>query len=286
MTLSVSDKFRTTRILRRALSRFLEIDGALFAAAFAHYAFLSLFPLIILGATIGSFFVDQDRAVAGIVQYVGTFIPIGAERRADIFDTVAGVMASRREAGIIASVVLLWTSTRFLSTLVRGTNRALGHDSYRWWRLPLRSFTLLLLLAGIASIGMLAPVVLRLAQRMVVPESVVGVPIYAAFVNLARFSTTFISLALFFKFAPRIGARLIHIWPAVLTTAFLLQLSESIFAFYLQNLSSLNAIYGSLGAIIALLLWIYISGCVFFLGACLCFAQTEKISNVESAALS
>jgi Ca2+-transporting ATPase len=36
-----------------------------------------------------------------------------------------------------------------------------------------------------------------------------------------------------------------------------------------------NAIYGTFGGIMALLLWIYISGCIFIFGACLCAAQTE-----------
>jgi len=36
-----------------------------------------------------------------------------------------------------------------------------------------------------------------------------------------------------------------------------------------------NAIYGTFGGIMALLLWIYISGCIFIFGACLCAAQAE-----------
>jgi len=35
----------------------------------------------------------------------------------------------------------------------------------------------------------------------------------------------------------------------------------------------LNAVYGAFGGIMALLLWIYISGCVFIFGACLCASQ-------------
>lgn len=38
---------------------------------------------------------------------------------------------------------------------------------------------------------------------------------------------------------------------------------------------SLNAVYGVFGGVMALLLWIYLSGCGFIFGACLCAAQAE-----------
>jgi Ca2+-transporting ATPase len=37
----------------------------------------------------------------------------------------------------------------------------------------------------------------------------------------------------------------------------------------------LNAVYGAFGSIMALLLWIYLSGCIFIFGACLCAAQSQ-----------
>jgi len=49
-----------------------------------------------------------------------------------------------------------------------------------------------------------------------------------------------------------------------------------------KNFATLNAIYGTFGGIMALLLWIYISGCIFIFGACLCAVQTEgRSASVE-----
>lgn len=44
----------------------------------------------------------------------------------------------------------------------------------------------------------------------------------------------------------------------------------------------MNALYGAFGGIMALLLWIYLSGCVFIFGACLCAAQAEMRSEPAS----
>ena len=44
------------------------------------------------------------------------------------------------------------------------------------------------------------------------------------------------------------------------------------------NGSALNAVYGAFGGIMALLLWIYVSECIFIFGACLCSGQAEMRS--------
>jgi uncharacterized BrkB/YihY/UPF0761 family membrane protein len=44
---------------------------------------------------------------------------------------------------------------------------------------------------------------------------------------------------------------------------------------YLKNFASLNVVFGVIGGIMALLLWIYVSGYIFIFGACLCAAQDE-----------
>jgi uncharacterized BrkB/YihY/UPF0761 family membrane protein len=46
-----------------------------------------------------------------------------------------------------------------------------------------------------------------------------------------------------------------------------------------STLTGLNAIYGAFGGIMALLLWIYLSGCIFIFGACLCAAQAEALNT-------
>ena len=65
---------------------------------------------------------------------------------------------------------------------------------------------------------------------------------------------------------------------AALCGTILLQAAESLFVVYLKNFATLNAVYGTFGGIMALLLWIYISGCIVIFGACLCAGQAEMRS--------
>ena len=48
--------------------------------------------------------------------------------------------------------------------------------------------------------------------------------------------------------------------------------------FSLFPFPTLNAVYGAFGGMMALLLWIYLSGCVFIFGACLCAGQAEALA--------
>ncbi|MGK2908085.1 MAG: YhjD/YihY/BrkB family envelope integrity protein, partial [Desulfuromonadales bacterium] len=52
-------------------------------------------------------------------------------------------------------------------------------------------------------------------------------------------------------------------------------IGEWLFLLYGAHFTSFNALYGALGAIVAFLLWIYLSSCVCVFGICFCAAQAE-----------
>ncbi len=79
----------------------------------------------------------------------------------------------------------------------------------------------------------------------------------------------------FYRLAPRRPTRFAEVWAAALCATVLLRAGESLFVIYLKNFATLNAVYGAFGGFMALLLWIYLSGCVFIFGACLCASQAE-----------
>ena len=47
----------------------------------------------------------------------------------------------------------------------------------------------------------------------------------------------------------------------------------------LKDIATLNAVYGAFAGIMALLLWIFLSGCIFIFGACLCAGQAEALGQ-------
>lgn len=276
---------RAWAVIHLAAKRFLWIDGTHWAGSFAFNAFFSLFPLIILFVTIASFFVDRGSAERAIVTYVEGYVPLDGEMRTRIFEVINGVIQTREGAGLIALLFLVWAALQSFNTLVRVINRAWGDGSYNWWQRPLRGLALLGVTAGALLLGMAAPALASIGKSWLFPEADFGSRIYALWGFVVPLLVLFISLTLFYRLAPRRTTRLAEVWGAAAFTTVLLQMTETLFVVYLKHFAALNAVYGVFGGIMALLLWIYLSGCGFIFGACLCAAQAQSITAPTTTAI-
>ena len=276
---------RVWAILCLAVKTFLRIDGAQWAGAFAFNAFFSLLPLMILLVTIASSFVDRDRAGTEVVAYMEGYVPISGEMQRHIFDALAGVITAREQAGAVALLVLVWTAIQCFTTLICATNRAWGTEVYSWWRLPLKSLALLGVTAGAVLVGMATPVLAKVAKDWLFPVNDFRSWVYALGSFVIPLLVVFFGLTLFYRLAPRRPTQFTEVWAAALCATALLQAAESLFVIYLKNFATLNAVYGAFGGIMALLLWIYLSGCIFIFGVCLCAAQAEGRSALAETTM-
>ena len=267
---------RVWAILCLAVKKFLRIDGAQWAGAFAFNAFFSVFPLMVLLVTITSYFVDQDRAGKEVIAYIEKYIPISDQMQHHIFNATADVVKARKNAGAIAFFILVWVALKCFTTLICATNRAWGISDYNWWRLPLKSLALLGITMGAVLLGMTGPVVLRMSKIWVFTESSFHSWVYTLGSFFIPLLFVFFGLSLFYRLAPRRPTRFVEVWIAALCATVLLQVAESPFLIYLKNFTALNVVFGAIGGIMALLLWIYVSGYIFIFGACLCAAQAER----------
>jgi len=273
-------KFKTAfiriwTIFRLAAERFFFIDGAQRAGAFAYNAFFSLFPLIILFVTIASVFISYDTAGRAVIGYVKHYVPLSGETQRYIFDTIAGVVKTRSKASAAAFLMLLWAAPQFFTTLITAANRAWGTKAGNWWQQPLQSGLLLGLLVCAVLLSLGLSIVDRVTSALLFPLYHYLPWIYKTGAALIPWMVVFISLSVFYKLAPWRQTRFSEVWPGALCASALLHAVEALFVAYLKNFATFNAIYGAFGGIMALLLWIYLSGCVFIFGACLCASQAE-----------
>lgn len=260
-----------------ATEKFFLIDGAQRAAAFAFFAFLSLFPLIILFVTIASAFSNPDRASQYVFAYIGNYIPLNEEMKIHIFNTIYGVVKTHKQVGLIAFVGLVWGSMQFLSALIRATNRVWESTVFRWWKLPLKSLALLGLLLNAIFLGIMTPILAKMTEEWLFPSNVFFASVYKLSAFFIPLLVLFFSLSLFYKFAPHRRIRFAHTWPSALFVTILFLAVQSLFVFFLKHFFKFNAVYGTFGEIIAFLLWIYLSGCIFIFGACLCAGHSEHV---------
>ena len=267
-------------IVLLAFKKFLRIEGLQWAGAFSFNMFLSLFPLIVLFVSIASNFINRDRAGIEIISYIEGYIPISGEMHNYIFNTISGVINAREQAGLVAFVILVWASLQCFITLIVAANRAWDTSVYKnWWHLPIRSLMLLGITASMVLLGMVLPVLMRIVKNWFFATNNFTSWLYGIGSFLIPLLLAFFGLSLFYRFAPFRSSRFSEVWVAALFSTLLLQASESLFEIYLRNFTTLNAVYGTFGGIMALLLWIYLCGCIFIFGACLCAAKAETETN-------
>ena len=273
---------------KRACDTFLAINGTNWSASFAYYAFFALVPLVLLLVTlstdVGARFVGEKMAKQQALDFITANIPMGSEGTHMLSTTLQGVLDARGRIGIIAAVGLLWSSLGFFQSLVSAVNQAWGVEPLNWWKLPLKNLNMVGVLASALLLGNVLPIVLKTVQGYVKFGAAWTPVVFAISIALVSPIVLFYGFLLFYKLAPRrrAGVTFAMVWvPALLVTA-LLVLCQQLFVVYTTHITNFNAIYGAFGGVIALMLWIYLSGLIVVFGGCLC--ATWKRRDSEQAA--
>jgi YihY family inner membrane protein len=277
---------RLLRTLWLTLVKYASIDGEQRAAAFAYYAFFALFPLLLLLVSVGSFFFDPARVSAAVQDAVSNYVLVNADKHDLVRETIHTVIKARSGVGSFAVLGLIWSSLRFFQALVRGVNRAWGTHEYTWWRLPIQNMVMVGILASALLVGVIAPAVLAALQSEVQrfnAQFAAGAILVG--IGLVRFIlpslVLFYGFCMFYILAPQRRTTFREVWLAALAVTIFLRILQSLFVLYARNIAHFGAVYGAFGSVIAVLMWVYLSGSVIILGGCFCAAQAEEAGLLE-----
>jgi len=277
---------RLLRVLWLTLIKYSSIDGEQRAASFAYYAFFALFPLLLLLVAIGSYFFNPASVGAAVLDAVSRYVLVEHDKHDLVSQTIRGVIKSRRGVGSFAVLGLVWSSLRFFQALVRGVNRAWGTHEYTWWRLPIQNMLMVVILASALLVGVAAPIALGWVENWVWQLNLsFGISVIAYAFGLVRFllpsAVLFYGFSMFYKLAPRRRTTFGEVWVGALGVTLLIQLLQYLFVLYAKNMAHFNAVYGAFGSVIAVLMWVYLTGSVIILGGCFCAAQAEEAGKLD-----
>jgi membrane protein len=257
--------------LKRSAAEFRRDNLTDWAAALTYYGILAIFPaLIVLVSIVG---LIGSSATQPLLDNLGSFAPGPAK---DIVaNAIRGLAANRGTAGVLFFVGLaaaLWSASGYIAAFIRASNAIWDVEEARpiWWTLPLRvAITLvvvvLLALSAIAVVvtGSLADKVgglLGLGSAAVTAWDIAKWPVLLLIVSAI--------FALLYYAAPNVrqpGFR--WVTPGGVLAVVIWILASAAFALYVANFSSYNKTYGSLGAIVIFLVWLWISNVALLLGA-------------------
>jgi membrane protein len=263
---------QVVHVMRCAVTEWLAHRASSKGAALAFYTLFSLAPILVLVIAIAGFFYGTDAAQGQLLDELrGLVGKQGAE-------TIQAILAGARNkesgklATIIATVLLLIGATSAFAELKDSLDEIWDVPPPKdatWWdtvRTRLLSFGLIL------TLGLLLMFTLVVSAALTVLEKYLGGMWHSATIILGwvAWAVSFLVIAVMFgaiyKLLPRVKLSWHDVTIGALGTAIMFTVGKFAIGLYIGNSGTANS-FGAAGSLIALLLWVYYSAQIFFLGA-------------------
>ena len=263
-------------IIKGAIETFNITHASQASAGLAYYVIFSLFPLLLVLVSAGSFFLSSQQVYQKVIQLVQENVP-GSYKW--IEENLRQILQQRGAVGIIGVATLLWSASGGFMSLAYNINLA-------WLEAPPRNFFQrrligLQMIAGLSALFLLSLVI----DSVINVLHILDLP-FVSFLNLslwtwvsALFSWVVI-FALFFglyDWIPTVNVRAGAALRGALVSSVAWKLATALFSLYIRSgYGRYELVYGSLGALVAFLFLVYILATITLFGAHLTSAIDRK----------
>ena len=248
---------RALLTLWRAIVEFADDRGHRDAAQIAFFAVLSFVPLgMLLVGGFGLFFDDEDLR-RRVVQAVFENVPLSQDSdRGRLEGTVKDALDNTGKLGPVSVLLLLFAASGVMGALRHAINQA--------WDIHTRPP---LLRRKALDFALVAGATLVLAFSVSVSGARKLGAVASPAEKLVAFAFTVGVVLFLYRVLPSPRPKTREIWPGAVVAALLISLTRGALALYFDHLANLGALYGSLGALIALLIFVYAVSLVLVFGA-------------------
>jgi membrane protein len=267
---------RIKNLVYRSIKGFFDDGCTQRAAAISYYVLFSIFPLMIFTVGVLGLFLRDEGLQRDIVDEIMANFPLSQdEGRDDVAEALQSVAQEQVGAvGIFGLVTLAWSSSALL-----GVIRSSLNDIYEVKTPRPPAIQKLLDLGGVLIFApfflgsIVATSALRFAKRTSEDADFVGRLAealgFAWWVASIALPILLSCVAFFLVYwlIPARRVRPIHILAGAIIAAILFEATKVGFNVYLENFTSYDVIFGSLGAVVAFLFWVYLSANILLLGA-------------------
>lgn len=266
-------RFTTWHLLKTTLLEWNADNAAHLSAALAYYTFFSLAPLLIIATAIAGSIFGQEVARGELVSQIALYIGYDAARLIETILSNTNATTSNVVATIGGVIFLLYGATGVFSELKNSLNLiwdAVPSEGGTTWRAVVinRVFALIMVL-GCGFLLLLSLVISTLLRATTDLLAVLG-PGIGVITQLATiiipFLLTILVFGLIYQFLPDVTVAWRDVWSGAVATALLFSVGRYLISLYLSY-STIDTTYGAAGSLAILLLWIYYSAQIFFLGA-------------------
>lgn len=263
---------KMVRVLAKSFNEWLEHRGASKGAALAFYTLFSLTPILILVIAVAGYFFGDEAAQGQIINQIQSLVGHNGAQAIQALLAAARDPSASLMATIIATILLIIGATSVFTELkgsldeIWGARKPASSTLSVLLKTRLLSFGLVLTLAFLLLISLVVSAILSLFQHYVGGIWSSSALLFSSFSWMISFAVITCIFAVIYKMLPDAPLS----WPDVLIgslfTAGLFIFGKYLIGLYLGN-SAVASSFGAAGSIVALLLWVYYSAQIFFLGA-------------------
>ena len=272
-------------VLKRTFSEFRDDNLTDWAAALTYYGIMSLFPALI--ALVSILGLIGQSATKPLLDNLGTFAPGPAHQI--LQNALNGLTNSRGGAGILFVVGLagaLWAASGYIGAFIRASNAIWDVEEGRpiYKTLPLRLVITIVMLLLLAVSAVAVVVTGPLARRVGDVIGVGGAAVTAW--DIAKWPVLILVVSFMFSLLYYASPNVKHpgfrwITPGGIVAVLAWIVASAAFGVYVANFGSYNKTYGSLGAIIIFLVWLWLSNVALLFGGEL-NAELERGRQIEA----
>ena len=266
------DKYNNkyARFLKQFIARVREDNVTAIGAQLSYYLILSIFPFMIFLLNILSY---TPIAREDVLHSIIVLMPTDTQRIVSNL-MVETINKSSETLLSLGAITGIWAASKGIMSLIRVLNKAYDVDESRTY-FQLRALAILFTLALLA---LLTIVLLTLVFGEVLGNRLFEfLGITQKFIVFWRFLRVVISLsfmvfifALLYRYSPSIGngskIQYKHAMPGAVFTSLGWIITSTLFSYYVNNFASYGKTYGSLGGVIVLLIWLYMSSIIIIMG--------------------
>jgi len=258
-----------TELAKRTYREVLADDCLGLAAQLAYYFFLALFPALLFLVAVVSFL-----PIAGLLDAItGNLARVAPSEVLSIIQDQILKIAHEKNGGLLTLGMLgtIWSTSSGLDAIISTLNQAYDIQEARpWWRVKLIALGLTVALAIFIVISFALVLVGPALGEKVADWAHMG-PAFALGWKVLQWPVIFalvtLGVALIYYYAPDAVQEWIWITPGSLFATTLWLLISLAFKFYVSHFASYNATYGTIGGVIVLMLWFYLSALAVLVGA-------------------
>lgn len=266
----------TVLLLQRAVHEFFADNCTQMAAAISYYVLFSVFPLVIFIVGILGLLLQDSALQDDVIEAILELIPLsegeGEDNVSVAVRDVAGVGSGA--LGALGLIGMAWSGSNMMGVIRRSINTAYDLERHRpLLRQKLLDLALVLGLGLFFLTSVATTAFLRTAREFSDDLDVVGNASQqagllwdgASYAIPLLFSI--IAFTVLYWIVPATKVKIHEVWPGALLAAIFFELGKIGFTFYLTNFSNYGLVYGSLGAVVAFLFWVYLGSQILLFGA-------------------